>query len=233
MAGLGHRQMGIQSVIQMTKRTRLMLWISLFAICKGASIAAPKPSEEDLKAVFLFNFTQFVEWPETVFPSPEAPFTIGILGPDPFGGALNDIVRGEKVGHHPLLVRGVSGYQAERKCQILYVPKIAESLLDPRKLSKAPVLTVGESTAFYEAGGLVEFVTEHRHVRLRVNLTAAREHSLVISAKLLRVAEVSESEPMTEWYMERQLAARLLFPSTSPSGGLQRLATTLLPWPSH
>jgi hypothetical protein len=190
-------------------RAQLLQWTALFAICTGAAKAASQPSEAELKAVFLFHFTQFVEWPISVFPSPDAPFVIGILGPDPFNGALEDIVHGEKVGQHPLIVRGVSGYQAERDCQILYVTRVAESLLDPAKLSKSPVLTVGESAAFYEAGGLIEFITDHRHVRLRVNLTAARERSLVISAKLLRVAEVSDMTPTIEKFFEREEAARL------------------------
>jgi hypothetical protein len=204
-------------------RSKLMQWAALLAICTGSAKAVPQLSEAELKAVFLFHFTQFVEWPISVFPSADAPFVIGILGPDPFGGALDNIVRGEKVGQHPLIVRGVSGYQAERDCQILYVTKIAESLLDPAKLNKAPVLTVGESAAFYEAGGLIEFVTDHRHVRLRVNLTAARERSLVISAKLLRVAEVSDSEPMMMKYYEREEAARLIQPRASTHDGYPRL----------
>jgi len=203
--------------------TKVLKWTALVAMGAGFAHAAPQLTESDLKAAFLFHFTQFVEWPVSVFPSPDAPFVIGILGPDPFEGALENIVRGEKVGPHPLIVRGVSGYQAERGCQILYVTKEAESLLDAAKLNKAPVLTVGESAAFYEAGGLIEFVTEHRHVRLRVNLTAARERSLVISAKLLRVAEVSDTQPMMMRYYEREEAARLVLHPRGMEDGYRRL----------
>jgi YfiR/HmsC-like len=181
--------------------------------------AAQIPSESDLKAVFLFHFTKFVEWPATVFDRPDAEFVIGILGNDPFGPALDDIVRGEKVGRHPLVVRRVSGYPAESDCQILYVTKDAESSLDSMRINKAPVLTVGESPAFYEAGGLVEFITERRHIKLRVNLTAARSRSLVISAKLLRVAEVSNLGPEKMRYFEGEEAARLEFPRQLSKNG--------------
>jgi hypothetical protein len=206
-------------------RSKVLQWSALLAICTGSAKAAPQLSEAELKAAFLFHFTQFVEWPISVFPSADAPFVIGILGPNPFGGALDNIVRGEKVGQHPLIVRGVAGYEAERDCQILYVTKVAEPLLDPAKLHNAPVLTVGESAAFYEAGGLIEFITDHRHVRLRVNLTAARKRSLVISAKLLRVAEVSDTEPLMQTYFEREEAARLILHRTS----MQDACAMLLP----
>jgi YfiR/HmsC-like len=197
--------------MKFSSKFRLVIALSAGAIAPhlaGASL----PTEADLKAVFLFHFTQFVEWPVGVFPSPDAPFVIGILGRDPFGDALENIVRGEKVGQHPLVVRTVSGYSSERTCQILYVPRDTESLLDTARLTTAPVLTVGESTEFYDAGGIVQFVTERRHVRLRVNLTAARSHSLIISAKLLRVAEVSEIGPTLMKFWEGEEAARLEIP---------------------
>ncbi len=68
---------------------------------------APDP-EYQLKAVFLFNFAQFVEWPASAFPNAETPLVIGILGEDPFGAYLDETVRGETVNDRPLVVRPVS-----------------------------------------------------------------------------------------------------------------------------
>jgi hypothetical protein len=158
--------------------------------------AANQPTEYDLKAVFLFHFTQFVSWPEETFARPDEPFAIGILGTDPFGPVLADVIRGESVGAHPLVVRPVRTLEAARRCQILYVAPNGEPLLDLRQLRDAPVLTVGESDAFYEKGGMVQFVTTRRHLRLKINLAGVRAHELTVSAKLLRVAEVSDSGPV-------------------------------------
>src|SRR5450759_2091560 len=63
-----------------------------------ASAQTAISDEYQIKAVFLFNFAQFVEWPARVFPASEAPLVIGILGDDPFGAYLDDLVSGEKVG---------------------------------------------------------------------------------------------------------------------------------------
>jgi hypothetical protein len=154
-------------------------------------------SDSDIKAVFLFRFTQFVEWPQNAFPAPNSPFVIGILGSDPLEAALVGVVRGEFVSQHPIVVRELRRGDEISGCQILYVTEHGEALLDARSIRNTPILTVGESDSFFRRGGVVQFYIDRRHVRLRVNLAQARSHSLVISAKLLRVADVTEGPTST------------------------------------
>ena len=189
-------------------------FVFLAAFVGGAG-AAPAPTEYEIKAVFLYHFTQFVDWPRAAFPADDSPFVVGVVGSEPIAHALERIVRGEMAGSHPLKVQDVSDVMSEFKCQILYFSGDGETLLDPSRLRTAPVLTVGESDSFYKNGGMIQLYIDHRRVRMRVNLEAAREHSLVISAKLLRVAEVSDwtlprfdTIPMTEE------------PALEPQGGL-------------
>ena len=66
---------------------------------------APPLTEYQVKAAYLFNFGQFVEWPAAAYSSPAAPFVIGIVGEDPFGNVIDDIVRGESLAGRPLLVK--------------------------------------------------------------------------------------------------------------------------------
>src|SRR2546430_3260611 len=58
--------------------------LALLLIAGGLLGAAAPVSEYQLKAVFLFNFAQFVEWPPAALPGDSAPFVIGVLGKDPF-----------------------------------------------------------------------------------------------------------------------------------------------------
>src|SRR5262245_54276953 len=71
----------------------------------AATRAQANPQEYQLKAVFLFRFAQFAEWPEDTFMNDGTPLVIGVLGKDPFGTLLDDAVRNETVGTHPLSVR--------------------------------------------------------------------------------------------------------------------------------
>ncbi|TLY91327.1 MAG: YfiR family protein [Gammaproteobacteria bacterium] len=66
---------------------RLWRRLALLLIAGGLLGAAQPVSEYQLKAVFLFNFAQFVEWPPAALPRESAPFVIGVLGKDPFGAA--------------------------------------------------------------------------------------------------------------------------------------------------
>jgi YfiR/HmsC-like len=166
-------------------------WLALLLFFSVAATGWAATSDSDIKAVFLFHFTQFVEWPQDAFPSANSPFVIGILGVDPLEAVLAGIVRGETVGQHPIVVRDLRGEDEASRCQIVYVTEHGERYLDTRRLQNAPILTVGESDSFFRSGGVIQLYIDHRRVRLRINLAEARAHSLVISAKLLRVADVS------------------------------------------
>ena len=148
--------------------------------------------EREIQATFLFNFAQFVEWPAAAFADPRAPFVIGVVGDDPFGAILDIVVRGEVIKQHPFAVARARRVEDIGACHVLFVsaseaPRYPEIL---GALQGRPILTVGDADGFATSGGMIRFVTENRHVRLRINLNAARGAGLTISSQLLRAAEV-------------------------------------------
>ena len=78
-------------------------------------------SEAKIKAVFLYNFTRFVEWPARSFSSETAPFVIGIIGEDPFGAYIEQAIVGEKVNSHPIVIRRFNSIAEIEDCHILFV----------------------------------------------------------------------------------------------------------------
>ena len=91
------------------------LGLALFAFLLLAPSRAATPGEYQVKAVFLYNFSRFVEWPETAFADPKSPFVVGVFGFDPFGADLDEAVRGESVRGHPLVVRRVRNAPRRRR----------------------------------------------------------------------------------------------------------------------
>src|SRR5262245_59247368 len=79
------------------------------------------PSEDQVKAAYLYNFTKFVEWPDSAFASPTAPIVIGIYGVDPFGPLIDDMVRNNTVAGRPLAVRRSVRMQDLRACHVVFV----------------------------------------------------------------------------------------------------------------
>ena len=170
---------------------RLALAAALCALA-CALAAHAKVLAYQVEAVFLFNFTQFVDWPPASFPDGEAPIVIGILGDDPFGAYLDETVRGEKVDRRPLVVRRWRHGEDIGDCHVLFVSRSESDRLDQivEGLKGRSILTVGDDGAFIRHGGMVRFVTESDRVKVHINAQAVRASGLTISSKLLRVAEV-------------------------------------------
>jgi hypothetical protein len=161
--------------------------IGLFAGEAGAA-----PSEYQVKAVFLFNFARFVEWPPSAFASPAAPFVIGVVGYDPFGSQLDDATRGETVNGRALVVRRVRNVGEAGDCQILFVHRSEAAHLDDivAGLDHRSTLTVSDLDEAGQRGVMIALATENQRIRLRVNVDSARAANLIISSKLLRSAEI-------------------------------------------
>jgi hypothetical protein len=163
----------------------------LLALLGGAQ-AAQGPAEYQVKAVFLFNFTQFVEWPQTSFPDAQAPFVIGVLGRDPFGRALDDAVRGERVNGRPLVIERYKNRAEMKPCQILFIDRSAGEEIAPTldDLEHTGTLTVTDFDTGSRRDAIIRFLSENQKIRLRINVGSAHDAGLTISSKLLRPAEV-------------------------------------------
>lgn len=148
--------------------------------------------EYRVKAVFLYNFAQFVQWPQGSFPDSGSPLVVGVLGSDPFNFYLDEVVKGEQVGGHPIKVVRHEKIEDVKDCHVLFVSASETQRLAPilSSLKARKILTVGESDLFSRMGGMVSFVTRQGKIRLKVNLEAVQAADLTLSAKLLRLAEI-------------------------------------------
>src|SRR5882724_448607 len=147
--------------------------------------------EYQVKAVFLFNFAQFVEWPPSTFKETNS-IVIGIFGEDPFGPYLDEAVRGEEVNGHPIIVQRYHHIEDIKECHILFINAAEARQLKQvfSSLKSKNILTVSDADNFTKQGGMIRFFTEERKTRIRINLNAAKQADLTISSKLLRLAEV-------------------------------------------
>jgi hypothetical protein len=164
----------------------------LFTVLLLAPSHAATPSEYQVKAVFLYNFSRFVEWPESAFADPKSPFVVGVFGFDPFGADLDEAVRGESVRGHPLVVRRLRKTAEAADCQILFIHHSERDRL-PEVLAavdKRSTLTVSDLENGAKLGVMIRFVTQSGRIRMRINPEAARAAQLTISSNLLRSAEI-------------------------------------------
>jgi hypothetical protein len=154
--------------------------------------AQPAAGEYEVKAAFLYNFAQYVEWPAEAFPGTDGEFVIGVLGKDPFGPILDRIAETKTVGSKKIVVRRFESLENYTPCHILFV-STAEAQHLPAVLEKvAPshALVVCDTEGSALKGAAINLVIEHDKIRLEINLVAAERAGLKISSKLLRLATI-------------------------------------------
>ena len=163
----------------------MLLWCTL-------AWAAPPAAEHQLKAVYLFNFGQFVEWPPEAFASPDAPFVIGILGEDPVAETLEAVVHGESLHGRRVVVSRFEQPSGIGPCHIVYIGRGEAARLDAAlaAVRGRAVLTVSDVGGAEHRGAVIALFTESNRIRMRINVGEARAGNLVISSKLLRPAEI-------------------------------------------
>ena len=177
-----------------TKRRVLVWLLSLVLLMPTGKIEGAAPRQVDVEAVFLYHFTQFIDWPPRTFVSTNTPLVIGVLGEHPLMDVLPDVVRNESVRGRSVLVRQLSRPEEATECQIVFISASAErywarvsSLVRGR-----PILTVSDINGFAYRGGMIEFLYEARKVKLRIDVETAKAAELAMSSKLLQVAKVTE-----------------------------------------
>ena len=178
---------------QPLRRVQLAL-VTAVLLCQP--VLAQRANEHDIKAAFLYKFTNFVEWPEGTWQGAD-PFRLCVLAEAPMAAAVERTLQGEAVNGHPMQAVTPASTQEARRCRILFVgrsemPRAAPMLAAVQDL---PVLTVGDAPGFLAAGGAIGFVREDDRVRFDINLETARRAGLNISARLLQVARHVEGRP--------------------------------------
>lgn len=177
---------------------RAGLVLAALALCGAPGVGAREEisREYQVKAAFLFNFVQFVDWPRERFADAQTPICIGILGEDPFGSVLEDLLRGEKVRDRAFAVRRSATEENLGGCHVVFV---SQSERDRTRrilpaLADKSILTVGEVEGFASAGGIINFRIEGNRVRFEINPAAAEREGLKISSQLLSLGTIVAAE---------------------------------------
>ena len=173
-------------------RRRWFTWLGVVLFATTARAQPQRFDEHQVKAVFLFNFVQFVDWPSAAFADVQSPVVIGILGDDPFGSLLDDVVQGEHVRNREIVIHRFKRLEDVAPCHVLVVSASENQKYERivASLKDRPTLTVGDTEGFANRGGMVRFLNERNRIRFQVNVGAVKAAGLTISSTLLRSASI-------------------------------------------
>jgi hypothetical protein len=172
---------------------RFMLLLLLVIPATSTSLGQGAPSRENqVKAAFIYNFAQFVEWPDDAFLGNGAPFVIGVLGDGGLQGELERTLKGKTAGGREFAVRSFARVADIQRCHILFVGAAEQGRAQEviQKVTRQGTLTVGDFDGFTAASGVVRFMTEDNKLRFEVNVDAANDERLRVSSKLLKLARI-------------------------------------------
>jgi hypothetical protein len=170
---------------------RLFILATLTGLVTGPIYAQNRDQEDRLKATFLYNFAQYVHWPDTAFHE-KTQFVVCIADAG-FAALMELVIRGQSIGGRPMVVRQASAESDVKSCHLLFVSRDipnTEQASILRTLAGSPVLTVGESDDFIQNGGIIRFINAANRIRFQINPGIAQRAGLSLSSRLLRLADI-------------------------------------------
>jgi len=181
-----------------TRRAILRALLAVAAtIAAVAGLCAPVYAQrgaqiDDLKAAFVFQFANYIQWPDGSFDDETAPIIIGIVDNQNMIKVLNASVQGKTIGKRSLKVVPVSTDAEAQACHILYIDPSDDKRVDDflSAVRSKPVLTVSSDDNFTEEGGVIRLFETQSKLRFEINVDEAERSKLTISSKLLSLAQV-------------------------------------------
>jgi hypothetical protein len=183
---------------------RLVLAILASALFPSSAARAHpqrgQPTEYQLKAAFLFNFAKFIDWPDKSFATSQSPFSVCVIGQDPFGQSLEESLAGKIVANHPVTVERFPNSRNAidaQHCQIAFIsssekPRVRDVI---ETFKGDSVLLVGDMEGFASSGGAIEFFVQDDRIHFAINPEAADRAELKVSSKLLALAKIVHDDP--------------------------------------
>jgi hypothetical protein len=159
----------------------------------GAARPAQADAQADeyrVKAVFLYNFGSYVEWPSGSFERSDSAVAIGVMGADTLADELAQFAASRNVNGRPVLVQKLRPGDAIAGFHVLFIgragsDRLAEILAAAKGLA---LLTVTEAEEGLELGSMINFVVVEGKVHFDIAPPPSESGNVKISARLLGVA---------------------------------------------
>ena len=177
------------------KRFAVIFWMLI--LTSGVCFAAE--DENTLKAAYIGNFTQFIEWPEMN----TSVFNLVIIKDDPIKNAFEEmgktlLLKGKKINiiqlrtHHEISLF-CNSFEKNGSIYMIYIPKSAETYI-PKIVAATqnlPVVLISETPGAAQQGIHINFfTTTEQYLRFEINERECLNHGLHVSSRLLKLAKI-------------------------------------------
>jgi hypothetical protein len=157
------------------------LFVLCFIIFEMHSVYA---QSEKFKALFMYNFTKYIEWPAS---ERQGDFIIAILGASPMSKELEIIAGKQKVGSQSILVKTFNSVDDISNCNILYIPASKSTSLAQviEKLSGKSVLVVTDKEGLAAQGSCINYIKDGDRIKYELNKKNIEKRGMVVNSALV------------------------------------------------
>lgn len=168
---------------------RRSLLLGMLAAPVVACADAESGAEYQIKAAFVCKFGNYVDWPAEALGRPGEPFRIGVLGDEAVLDVLRRTAAATSVAGRPVEMLALGRGDLPEGLHAVYVTRSMAALVAGVLAATRgrPILTITEIDSGRPAG-MINFVVVDDKVRFDIQLPAAAQSGLKISARLLGVA---------------------------------------------
>ena len=149
-------------------------------------------NESQTKAMHLFNFAKFIEWPSLLNKANVRNIVIGVLGEDPIFYHFETMLKGKTIDGKEIVLKKFASLDNFSLCHIVFVCSSEQKNMvrNIQSLRNTGALLVSDLPRFCESGGHIMFVNDDQKIRFDINQNAADDEGLKISSQLLKIASV-------------------------------------------
>lgn len=167
------------------RKKGLLLLLVLFFFKSEFSMG----QNEKFKALFIFNFTKYIDWPESY---KQGDFVIGVLGNSPIISELEIVSSKKKVGLQNIAVKQFSNPAQITKCHILYIPTYKSENLRTvlTGLQNMNTLVVTDGQNMVQQGAGINFVETAGKQGFEIKKQNIESKGLKVSGNLLSLGTV-------------------------------------------
>ena len=173
----------------------IICWLIFSPLCGWAELLVGP--EYEVKTGFIFNFANFVNWPEKAFETSEESLSFCFISDHPAANVLFTLNE-QPIRERILTVEKVESDLTDQNCQILFLGTDNTSFIRRTLaiLRGQHVLTIGEIEGFAQMGGVINFYNQDNKLRFEVNIDAANRAELKLGAQILQSAQriIKETE---------------------------------------
>lgn len=162
--------------------------------CSRSSARAAALSELEVKAAFLYHFTQYIEWPpeDPSRGTVAGPFVVAVWQADAFREVAERMLAGKSAHDRPLQVVRITEPAEGVGARVVFLGMTEPGGLAAalRSLEGGGALTVGDGPRFAELGGMIGFRIVDDRVRFDINVEQASRSGFRISSEVVKLARV-------------------------------------------